>query len=165
MDKEDKIEWLNEICSEVFGSKHWKPMLSSRLGINDRSIRQWAAGERTIPDPILRDLLTLAHNKANTIIRRAEKLALDMRNEPAYERVVYQPGLQLDEIRRDLYTEKRAWFDIDGQLFALNENGTTIDVHGNEKLWSGVTILPDGVTVDDLIQARDRYIDENGEYD
>ena len=59
----------------------------------------------------------------------------------------------------------RNWFYIDGKLYALNENGTTIDVHGNEKVWSGVSILPDGVTLDDLIQARDKYTYENGDYD
>ena len=164
MENEDKIEWLTEICSTVYGD-HWKPALAARLGVNDRSVRQWANGERTIPDSVVRGLLSLAHDRANAISRRAERLSLDMRNQPGYERVIYQPGLRLEEIRRDLYTEKRAWFDIDGQLFALNENGTTIDVHGNETMWSGVTILPDGVTVDDLIQARDKYTEEHGSHD
>lgn len=164
MEKEDKIEWLTEIGTEIYGD-HWKSALATHLGVNDRSVRQWANGERTVPDSVIRGLLSLAHDRAAAIIRRAERAAFDMRRQKGYERIIYQPGLGLDEIRRDLYTEKRAWFDIDGQLFALNENGTVIDIHGNEKLWSGVSILPDGVAVDDLIQARDKYTDENGEYD
>lgn len=164
MENEDKIEWLSEIGTAIYGD-HWKSALATHLGVNDRSVRQWANGERTIPDSVIRGLLSLAHDRAAAIMRRADRAALDMRGHPGYERVIYQPGLRLDEIRRDLYTENRGWFDIDGQLFALNENGTVIDIHGNEKLWSGVSILPDGVTVDDLIQAMDKYTDESGDYD
>lgn len=163
MENEDKIEWLTEICSTVYGD-HWKPALAARLGVNDRSVRQWANGERTIPDSVVRGLLSLAHDRANAISRRAERIALDMRNQPGYERVIYQPGLHLEEIRRDLYTEKRAWFDIDGQLFALNENGSVFDIRGYETTWAGVSTLPDGVTIDDLIQAEEKYINENGNY-
>lgn len=163
MDSEDKIEWLTEICTAVYGD-HWKPALAAHLGVNDRSVRQWANGERTIPDSVVRGLLSLAHARANAILRRAERLALNIRNQPWYERVIYQPGLQLEEIRRDLYTEKRAWFDIDGQLFALNENGSVIDIRGYETTWAGVSTLPDGVAVDDLIQAEEKYINENGNY-
>lgn len=163
MENEDKIEWLTEICTAVYGD-HWKSALAAHLGVNDRSVRQWANGERTIPDSVVRGLLSLAHDRANAILRRAERQALNMRNQPGYERVIYQPGLQLQEIRRDLYSEKRVWFDIDGQLFALNENGSVIDIRGYETTWAGVSILPDGVAVDDLIQAEEKYINENGNY-
>lgn len=163
MENEDKIEWLTEICSTVYGD-HWKPALAAHLGVNDRSVRQWANGERTIPDSVVRGLLSLAHDRANALLRRAERAALEMRGQPGYERIIYQPALRLDEVRRDLYTEKRAWFDIDGQLFALNENGSVIDIRGCETTWAGVSILPDGVTVNDLLQAEEKYINENGNY-
>ncbi|MEX0557511.1 helix-turn-helix domain-containing protein [Raoultella terrigena] len=163
MENEDKIEWLTGICSTVYGD-HWKPALAAHLGVNDRSVRQWANGERTIPDSVVRGLLSLAHDRANALLRRAERAAFDMRGQPGYERIIFQPALRLDEVRRDLYTEKRAWFDIDGQLFALNENGSVIDIRGYETTWAGVSILPDGVTVNDLLQAEEKYINENGNY-
>lgn len=164
MENDDKIEWISEIGSAIYGD-HWKSALATHFGINDRSVRQWANGERTIPDSVIRGLLSLAHDRAATIMRRAERAALDMRRQTGYERVIYQPGLRLDEIRRDLYTDNRAWFDIDGQLFALNENGNVIDIHGNETTWAGVPILPDGVTVNDLLQAKAKHIEENESYD
>lgn len=164
MENEEKIEWLTELAAVIYGD-HWKPALAAQLGVNDRSVRQWANGERTIPDSVIRGLLSLAHDRAGTIMRRAERAALDMRGQPGYERAIYQPGLRLDEIRRDLYTEKRAWFDIDGQLFALNENGSVIDVRGYETTWAGATVLPDGITVADLLHAMEKHIEENGNHD
>lgn len=164
MENEDKIEWLTEICTVIYGD-HWKSALATHLGINDRSVRQWANGERTIPDSIVRGLLSLAHDRADAIRRHADKIAREMRHEPGYERIIYQSGLRLDEIRRDLFTENRAWFDIDGKLFALNENGSVIDIHGNETTWAGLPVLPDGITTDKLLQAMERHINDEGNHD
>lgn len=165
MNNDDKIEWLTELCSDIYGSEHWKTKLADHLEINVLSVNQWADGERTIPDIVVRGILSLAHGRASAIARHAERVALDMKNKSGYQRIIYQSGLHLEELRRDLYTENRAWFDVDGQLFALNESGVVHDVHGYETTWAGASILPDGVTVSDLVRARDLYIDENGNYD
>lgn len=156
MDNEEKIELLGGLCGAIFGS-HWKQSLAEHLGINDRSIRQWANGERTIPDSIIRGLLSLAHDRANLIIRRAESAAIELSDyDDNYERVLYVQGMTAPNLRPDLYTAKREWYDIDGRLYALNENGVIIDINGNE------TSLPAGVTVSDLQAAAQKYITENG---
>ncbi|EFU3572556.1 hypothetical protein HUG39_005048 [Salmonella enterica] len=89
----------------------------------------------------------------------------EIRKMPECERIIYQTNLKLPEIRRELYTEKRDWFDIDGRLYALNENGSVIDIHGYESDCYGMSVLPDGVTVNDMLIAKNKYIAENGDYD
>lgn len=164
MENEDKIEWLCEIAGAMYG-EHWKPSLAKQLGINDRSVRQWANGERTIPDTLIRGLLSLAHDRASMIARSADHIASEMRSENGYQRIIYNPELRLNEIRPDLYTENRAWFDIDGRLFALNDNGIVIDIHGAEADYHGVSTLPDGVTIEDLLNAKNDFIKKCDNYD
>ncbi|MDU7377856.1 MAG: hypothetical protein E7L09_05715 [Enterobacteriaceae bacterium] len=164
MENEDKIEWLEILGSAMFGS-HWKSALASHLGINDRSIRQWANGERTIPDSIIRGLISQAHDRAALIAKTADRVAQEALDGPEYERVIFQSGLKLAEIRRELYTDKRDWFDVDGKLYALNENGSVIDIHGYENDCDGLSILPIGITINDLKDAKQRYISENADYD
>lgn len=164
MDNEDKIELLEKMGTAIYGS-HWKPALASHLGINDRSVRQWASGERVIPDSIIREILSLMHDRANLLARTADMVSREIRKMPECERIIYQTNLKLPEIRRELYTEKRDWFDIDGRLYALNENGSVIDIHGYESDCYGMSVLPDGVTVNDMLIAKNKYIAENGDYD
>lgn len=91
MENEDKIEWLSEIGTAIYGD-HWKSALATHLGVNDRSVRQWANGERTIPDSVIRGLLSLAHDRAAAMMRRADRAALDMSGHPGYERVITSRG-------------------------------------------------------------------------
>ena len=158
MENEDKIEWLTEICTAVYG-EHWKPALASQLGINDRSVRQWAGGERTIPDSVIRGLLSLAHDRANLIARKADRKALEMRNQPGFQRVIYAPDVHLPAV------PVSDWFDIDGRLFSLSKDGVITDIHGYETDCHGTPVLPDGIAISDLLQAREKHINENGEYD
>ncbi|EBH1568726.1 hypothetical protein NU090_004156 [Salmonella enterica] len=159
MDNEDKKEWLAEIGETIFGD-HWKPALAKHLGTDDSLVRKWASGTRTIPDSLIRGLLSLAHDRANMISRHADRFARELRHEPGYERIIYIPGIKLDSVRSDLYTEKRDCFDIDGRLFLLNENGTVIDVHGYETDGYGMPVLPDNVTVKDLLLAKQKHLSE-----
>ncbi|EIP4524492.1 hypothetical protein M9472_003296 [Salmonella enterica] len=101
-----------------------------------------------------RSLLSLAHDRANMISRHADRFARELRHEPGYERIIYMPGIKLESVRSDLYTEKRGGFDIDGRLFLLNENGAIIDIHGYETDGYGMPVLPDHITVNDLFRAR-----------
>ncbi|EDC3150119.1 hypothetical protein KGN64_003199 [Salmonella enterica] len=110
-------------------------------------------------------MLSKAHDRADSIVRKTHRIAREARHDEGYQRIIYDPSLKLEEIRRELYTEQRDWFDIDGQLFALNENGSIIDIKGNESDSHGVSVLPDGVSIADLISAKQKYIDENGSHD
>ncbi|EAP5829075.1 hypothetical protein HT886_003863 [Salmonella enterica] len=94
MDNEDKKEWLAEIGETIFGD-HWKPALAKHLGTDDSLVRKCASGTRTIPDNLIRGLLSLAHDRANMISRHADRFARELRHEPSYERIIYMPGINV----------------------------------------------------------------------
>ncbi|QCT21778.1 hypothetical protein FEM41_20025 [Jejubacter calystegiae] len=150
MDNDEKVELINQLGTLMYGT-HWKSEIAQKFMINDRSVRQWANGERTIPDGVIRAMLSLCHSEAHRIITQSTEIAKYLKGAPGYERIMW-PATRvpnLSDIRYDLKNFKFEWYDIDGKRFCVVENGMVIDIYGNE------TELPYGITDESLKAARD----------
>nr|WP_318382360.1 hypothetical protein [uncultured Enterobacter sp.] len=148
---EDKIELLVEMGEIAYGS-HWKSELSALFGINDRSIRQWAAGERPIPDSFIRGMLSHLHDRAEHIHSKAQGFARILNYQKDYQRIIcLNRYFYVD--RPDL-TGDTKWFDIDGKLYGRYDNGFIVSIRGDN------ADLPDGVTDADLMNALNDHIND-----
>lgn len=152
MDNESKIEFLTEMGLRIYGN-NWKSELARVFNINDRSVRQWANGERTIPDQLIRGMISHMYDRADSIIRVAESITRQIEDEPEYERIIWAKGYVDRITRSELDTMNRTWFDIDGVLYAIHPCGTIIDRSGND------AELPYGVTPEQLQDVIKNDID------
>lgn len=152
MDNDTKIELLTEIGLRLYGS-NWKSELARALNINDRSVRQWANDERTIPDNLLRGMVSYMYDRADSITRLAAQITGRLEMEREYVRIIWATGYGDRLTRSDLDTTNRTWFDIDGELYATHPCGTIIDRKGN------TVELPYGVTMEQLQDVIKNDID------
>jgi hypothetical protein len=53
-----RAEMLARVGTALYGPK-WQTDLAADLGVNDRTMRYWATGQRAIPDRIASELLAL----------------------------------------------------------------------------------------------------------
>lgn len=138
-DNEEKIELLSTAGEALFGS-NWKSELARDIGVNDRSVRQWAAGERTIPSGVIRGLITRLRDRAALVTRTADYLAREIRDFDDYAEIKiiwivgFNPAIETD------ITERLDWFDVDGYRYGVTESGRVIDQRGNETELKNATV-------------------------
>lgn len=131
MDNDDKIELLKEAGEALFGS-NWKTEFARHYDINDRSVRQWANGERTIPDTIIRSVISLLRDRANLMHSTADYICREIRFSDAYRELkitwlsAFNPTISNPAI-----TESIDWFDVDGYIYGLSPSDLVIDTSGN----------------------------------
>lgn len=75
MNNDQKIALLTAAGEAAYGP-HWKSEFARYLSVNDRSVRQWANGERTVPDSVISEL-TPHLNARMALIRQAVMLLAD----------------------------------------------------------------------------------------
>ena len=132
IDDNEYVEKLETIASAVFGS-NWiydLTKLTIEKGLDKNAVAGWLSGEREIPVNVLRGLMSLAYDKAELIKRTAEKLSQELRYEDGYEKIILVHGMNIPDLRIDLDSKNRTWFDIDGRLVSIDEDDNLIDIRG-----------------------------------
>jgi len=51
------------LASVCYGGNRWQSQIARDLGVSDRTVRRWIAGEAAIPEGIERDIKALALKK------------------------------------------------------------------------------------------------------
>lgn len=125
MDNDDKIELLKEAGEVMFGS-NWKTEFSRHFDINERSVRYWANGERTIPDTIIRSVISMLRHRADLMHREADHICQRIRFTDSYKKLKIN-WLQSMKLETLLDVD---WFDVDGYIYGLTPANQVIDVHG-----------------------------------
>jgi len=54
--------------------EHWIPRLAEDLGVNERTMRRWLAGESAIPARVWEDLINIAIGRAREIADLVPKI-------------------------------------------------------------------------------------------
>jgi hypothetical protein len=67
---------LNEIGTALFGPS-WRAALAAALGVAERTVRRWAAGDTDMPAGIDRDLAALCRRHADRLTKLAQQLLPD----------------------------------------------------------------------------------------
>ncbi|MEF9677731.1 hypothetical protein ABRQ00_22525 [Pectobacterium aroidearum] len=155
-DKDDKIEMLENIGSAMYG-KNWKSEIARVSGINDRTIRQWAAGERPIPDMFLRGLLSECARHIDSVKSALNRAARDIKSYMPDLKIIYTPtkfcvSTCIDEQKID-------WFDVLGERVGLID-GNAIDKNGYDYVHDAFLLMPK-FTIDELIAAKNDYFEKN----
>jgi transcriptional regulator with XRE-family HTH domain len=66
-------ELLKAIGEALFGAR-WHAELAGALGVSDRTLRRWAAGQADIPAGIARDLAQIVRRRRTELDRALEQL-------------------------------------------------------------------------------------------
>lgn len=64
---------LRRIGEALYGER-WQTPLANALGVADRTVRRWVAGDSAIPDGVRDDLAALLANRATELRRLAGEL-------------------------------------------------------------------------------------------
>ncbi|WP_158784179.1 hypothetical protein [Pantoea sp. BAV 3049] len=156
MDNDEKIELLTRAGETAYG-QNWKSELARFMGINDRSVRQWAAGERRIPASVIRGMVSHLRDRAALMNSETDRLVRDMHydRDPEFTalKVLFLPNRRpsTDRLGNDAY--KFLCFDVDGFIYCIDSNDRVINMHGDD------TVLKNA-TVAELRAAYDLYIND-----
>ena len=63
-------------CGEALYGPQWQSALARDLGVSDRTMRRWIAGDRDIPSGLPLDLLRLCTERAAALDSLADRLRL-----------------------------------------------------------------------------------------
>lgn len=61
-----RAEQLRAIGEAMYGPR-WQSELARALGVTDRTIRRWAAGEWPVPSPVQAEIKTLLKSRSSTL--------------------------------------------------------------------------------------------------
>ena len=64
---------LTTIGEALYGSQ-WQSELARALGVNDRTVRRWAAGKNAMPEGISEELSELCAERGKSLVELAAKL-------------------------------------------------------------------------------------------
>jgi hypothetical protein len=62
----DGRELIRHVGEALYGD-HWQRALAREIGVSDRLVRFWAAGDRELPDTLPPRLLTLLHQRGDRL--------------------------------------------------------------------------------------------------
>jgi len=62
-------------CGQALYGQQWQSALARDLGVSDRTVRRWVAGERGAPVGVYLDLLRLTQEHARVLDAVADRLA------------------------------------------------------------------------------------------
>ncbi|MEL0577046.1 hypothetical protein AACK17_00645 [Pectobacterium punjabense] len=153
---DDKIELFETLVSTMYG-KNWKSEIARVSDINDRTIRQWAAGERPIPDMFLRGLLSECVRHINSVQSALNAAARELNRYMPDLKIIYTPtkfsvSTCIDENKID-------WFDVLGERIGLID-GRAVDKNGFDYAHDETLVVP-RFTIDALIAAKNDYFEKN----
>ncbi|MFO1185820.1 MAG: hypothetical protein U1E56_13715 [Bauldia sp.] len=66
---------LTRVGEALFGAR-WQSALAAELGVADRTMRRWAAGDTAIPDGIWQELRTLVWDRARKLTELGGQLTI-----------------------------------------------------------------------------------------
>lgn len=72
-DARDKAHDLLAQCGEAMWGPRWQSDLAEAVGVSDRTVRRWVAGER-IPPGVFMDLIRLAVERAAYLDQLADEM-------------------------------------------------------------------------------------------
>ncbi|MFJ5317191.1 hypothetical protein [Pectobacterium versatile] len=154
-DNDDKIEMFKTLCSTMYG-KNWKSEIARVSDINDRTIRQWAAGERPIPDMFLRGLLSECTRHIESVQSALRRAARDVKSYLPELKIIYTP---VKFCVGTFDAQKIDWFDVLGERVGLID-GNFIDKNGYDYVHDEFLLSPK-FTIEELIAAKNDYYEKN----
>lgn len=72
-DARDKAHGLLAQCGEALWGNRWQTDLAEAVGVSDRTVRRWIAGER-IPPGVFVDLMRIAMERSAYLDQLAEEM-------------------------------------------------------------------------------------------
>jgi DNA-binding transcriptional regulator YdaS (Cro superfamily) len=65
-------------CGQALYGQQWQSALARDLGVSDRTMRRWVAGEQSVPAGVALDLLRLTEERAGELGTLADQLRAAM---------------------------------------------------------------------------------------
>lgn len=148
MDNDDKIELLTDAGKAMFGS-NWKTEFSRNFDINERSVRYWSTGERTIPDSIIRAVISMLRQRADLMHREADHICKEIRFTDSYKELKIN---WLQSMKLANFSDVD-WFDVDGYVYGLTRDDQVINVHGAPSELKNATVAELRAKMQSVIDA------------